>query len=694
MSIFYLEEIKKDLLSNLAYEKAPIKQLELLNIFFEQVIESKDINILEVFLTEFNSKYTNCLLNLIVIGLDPGYVEPIINSTKNILGKSNSITRSKKLTREFERIYKEIQTVKTSLNGEIISQDPELISFPVRIQHINKKENYGHIETFSIKIHKDFSLNEDKFLIVPSSDKLETRFAEQIKIAWDIAINYLKIYYKNPNTYHEVVLIFSHKFANIAGYSLGFAITLGFIQELFKFYNTSLTLTLNGNVTFTGGFNSDQTIKSIGEEIMSQKIETVFFSPFNYFAIPDADLIPAKNRLNELLIKSPKKKLKIISIQDFDDFINHRQIIKIDKAKLADRSKKYLRKNYLAIALFALLFLVVGFYFSYSIDNNPSEFRIVGKTVNVTNKHGKILWSIMVGDDEKYRTLYSDYFQRIYDVDNDGINEVIIAHESLENKDMENHGRIACYDSDKKLMWKYKFRDTVFTNNESYSDEYRSKLIEIVTINDKNILVAMSRHNFFPSAIYRIDASSGKRLKGTVWSQGHFNSAQIDDFDKDGKNEIFAGGINNGLESAFALIIDLDTLEVQTPSIDKYLFNDIDIGSFKKFYLFSRTDVCKFYKNRFNGTDVVHYYEDTKTFQIGVDEKYPGKLIGPQYVISSKFDSAWIQIGDDLQFIRDSLVIKGLINGSLTNDPQYSIELLDGIKEWNGKNFGKFRSNN
>lgn len=689
VNIFLLEELKTNLNSKLLSERAPFRQLELLNNFFEEVLITNDENILEIFLVEFSLKYKICISNLRALGLDPYEVESKLNSTKRIWQKSDT-QLSLELTNEFERIEQEIKIVKASLNGEIVAHDKNLLSFPVSIHNNGNKGNYGQIETFRIKIYKDLSLKENKFLIVPSTEKLEKRFEEQIKISWEIAINYLKTYYKKPNKYHEIVLVFSHKFANIEGYSLGFAISLGFIQELFKFYNTSLSLSLNGNVTFTGGFNSNQTIKPIGEEIITQKIETVFFSPFNYFVLPDDDLIVAKSRINELQIKFPNKKLKIISIQDFDDLINHRQIIKINKAKIAVRTKKYLKKNSVAIALLITILFLIGFYFTTSIDNNPNEFKIVGKTVNVTNKYGKILWSFNTIHDEKTRTQYGNNYQKIIDIDNDGINEVIISHETLENSDMENQGRIACFNSKKKLLWKYKFRDSVLTKNENYKDRYISRIIDIVPIDGKNVVVAVSKHNFFPSAIYKLDASNGKRLKGTIWSQGHINTGRITDYDYDGNYDVFVGGINNGLESAFILLTTLDTIDCQTPSLAKYMFQNIKIGEFTKFILFPKTDLCKLYENRFNGTIDAQYFKETKAFEIVTNEYYPNKNIGPQYMISKDLDSAWIQIGDDFQFVRDSLVTKKLLKPPFTNDPDYSKILVDNLKMWNGEKFVKF----
>ncbi|MCP4970527.1 MAG: hypothetical protein GY932_08040 [Arcobacter sp.] len=93
----------------------------------------------------------------------------------------------------------------------------------------------------------------------------------------------------------------------------------------------------------------------------------------------------------------------------------------------------------------------------------------------------------------------------------------------------------------------------------------------------------------------KLDALTGKRLKGTLWSQGHFNRGTICDFDADGDLEIIIGGINNALKSAFALSIDINKLYGQTPNYNNNLLNDMLIGKFNKYLLLSKSDICTYY---------------------------------------------------------------------------------------------------
>ena len=73
-----------------------------------------------------------------------------------------------------------------------------------------------------------------------------------------------------------------------------------------------------------------------------------------------------------------------------------------------------------------------------------------------------------------------------------------------------------------------------------------------------------------------IKLTNGIRIPGTLWSQGHHNqNGIIKDFDGDGMPELFIGGINNSMESAFAYLIDINKLNGQTPNKKSKLFINI-----------------------------------------------------------------------------------------------------------------------
>lgn len=690
MNIFHLENLKIKLENKLKAEKFPINRLELLNLFMNEVFKTNDRIIIEAYISELLSEYLTTLQNITPFGLEPKKINESIGFFKKLNTFIELSNIDEQIPKEVERILSDYNYVEETLKGNSSEFNKDLISFPVNIHTLKSEIKFGQIETFSIKIHKETNLVKNNFIIIPSKEKIDDRLETQINISWNLAMNYLKRFYQNPSKYHEVILIFQHKYAELEGFSLGMSITIGFIQELFRFYNTSLSLNLKRNVTFTGGMCTESNVIPLGKEIIELKVETVFYSYFDFFAIPEADYISAKEKLISLKKVYPNRNLKLIPIEDFDDLINHRQIISIDKAKLADRTKKIVKAHSLSLILISILIVVLAGIALYTMDNNPYEFQIVGKSLNVLNKSGKILWSKPIGLEPKIRINEGKYFQRIYDIDGDGRNEVIIAHEFLKERDAENNGRIACFDHTGKLIWKYKFADTISTIRESYSDIYVSRIVDIAEYNGNTVLFCNARHLYFPSAIYPLDIKTGKRLDGILWSQGHFYAGNIGDYNNDNELELFIGGINNGLESAFACIINLSDLNGQTPTTKNYLFENIPLANFKKYFVFPKTDLCIYGGRRFNGTELTKFYKSTNTYDVGVNEKFNDLGVGAYYVFNYNLDSVHLRIGDSQQFVRDSLIVKGFLKPPFTTDPEYEKILVSKINEWDGKKFIPF----
>ena len=351
LDIFHIEKLRLDLQENLTAERSPFVQIIFLNTFFLEIINQNNNSLEEAFITEFIPTYLAAIKNISAIGIEPNKINAEITSIKKITKSEIFLEFHKIINNEITRIENENRLVQNSLEGYESEVKQTLLSFPVKINGSNSNFQLGQIETFTVKIDAESSLNKDKFIIVPTFKEVDKQLEEQIKTSWQLAINYLKKYYKKPSKFHEVVLIFDHKFAHFEGFSLGLAITIGFIQALFKHYNTELSLSLNSNVTFTGGFDTNKKVKNLGGNIVRQKTETVFYSPYNYFALPDGDTAIAKEELTELNLLFPNKKLKIINIQDFDDLINHRQIINIAKAKLTERTGKFISNNKVSLLL-------------------------------------------------------------------------------------------------------------------------------------------------------------------------------------------------------------------------------------------------------------------------------------------------------------------------------------------------------
>jgi hypothetical protein len=116
------------------------------------------------------------------------------------------------------------------------------------------------------------------------------------------------------------------------------------------------------------------------------------------------------------------------------------------------------------------------------------------------------------------------------------------------------------------------------------------------------------------------------------------------------------------------------------------------VAKFLKYYLIPKTDLCKYLELRFNIAGSNRYNKYFDDFEVNVYEGKLKQILTFVYRISNDYNTITTQLGDDFQFMRDSLVRSGELKPPLTYDSKYSEMLLDGIKEWNGKEFVKYQN--
>ncbi len=484
---------------------------------------------------------------------------------------------------------------------------------------------------------------------------------------------------------------FNRKYGNIVGESLGVALTLGFIEQLHKLYNLPIDITVNTEACFTGGIDDNFKVKPVSNEIIKVKTETVFFSCKKIFAVPKPDEEAAKETLGNLKKKYPGRNLKLIPIEDLEDIINRRNLINIEKQSITTRSFKVLKKRGVSAALTLILLVILGFNLLKYLDKNPARIIDENRSVIVENKYGEVLF-------EKKATFYfteetasqiRQIKRRFIDIDDDGRMELLILQENLKGTPEENKtGRLACYNNYGNLIWEYILTEKVETPRQSFSRKYVLKnIIGVIEENGTKVIYVCGQNIiYFPSPFIRIDARTGERLEGILWHPGGMNSGIIGDFNKDGKTELVACGVNNGLERAVVFSINTDELKHTTraPSIQDYSFNGFKVAKFNKYILFPKTDYNMYKKLRFNNSLFVSFNKLNNKFYATTLEGDPQKnIVGLGFYFDNNLSNPEILIGDIFQVRRDSLVVKGKIKGKLTNTKEYEKSLMEQFEEWN-----------
>ena len=693
MDVFELEKTRIYLVQNLGHWTSTRQQFFAIYNYFDKIISTNNKSLLASFIPEFIEEYAQLLAKI-----DPFYFHPRISA--KIIEQSRIIVQIdfledipdiiKTLTHSINIFTEKYEHLINELNGKGNLIPNNKIKFPI-VDNAQFEELSlpGFLENITVSIKK--SAVKNVFILIPSGNSLEKKIENQLQVSWQIATDYLKKYKNRLSHFHEVIISFDKKYGFCSGDSLGMALTISFIEQLLQLYNTDYLVSIKPGVVITGGISVDKNIIDVSKEIVEKKTEIAFYSTENIFVLPKNDEAAAKAKYLELQEEFPKRKLEIVGVENLDDLLNRRNIVEITKQNIVKKTAKRLSNNWQTVFLICVLSIIVGFYVFRDFDNNPSILESSENTLYVKNKVGKVLWTSQMGyhQDKIYSLSYLNYFQKFVDINDDGINEVILSNEAFsEFEEISARQRIVCFDKDKKELWSYTFRDRISSGFGEMDTSYNSFLIDTLTFDNKKSLLCISTSTkSFSSAIYMLDLKTGKRLQKTLWNSGFFTNGLIKDFDNDGKNELVATFCNNGFEQIGLLTIGLEHIDGQCPTTQKYSYYGLPLANLKTYMLFPKTDYSRYINMRIEGSYIGSLLEINQQGKLYIPITLEPEKASLMYVFDHNKNKFEIIIGNEFRVIRDSLVVQGKLKLPLTDTDEYCNLLISQIKYWNGKEF-------
>jgi len=389
LNIIDTENKKDELREKLSASSSPREKVLLISEYFNILLVSVDENQIESFIIEFIESFIIALTLYSPVGINPSITEKLLKTT-DVLTKLDFLKEFKeKITRALEENKLIYNILLSSLRGEI-NKTPEAGKHYIPVmEETSASSNIkpGLLETISVHLRK--SKETRKFIIVPSGKELEKRLIDQVKISWGVAVEKSKKYLRKNIDRIEIVMSFDKRLGYYSGESLGTALSILFLEEILKFYNSPVIININSIAAITGGMDKDANILSVSEAIINEKTEVVFYSDINLFVVPKADEAAANEKLEKLEIQYPNRKLKLISVEDFDDVLNRRDIVEIRKQKIILRSAKFALKNWAAVLFLTMVIFLLYVGRFYDFDTNPAILVNKGFWLSVQNKNGK-----------------------------------------------------------------------------------------------------------------------------------------------------------------------------------------------------------------------------------------------------------------------------------------------------------------
>lgn len=679
-----LESLRSELISEgIDYFSLHKRIFDFFN-YFDNVLSSHNSNLIESFLSEFIDEYFLIVKHFECVGVEPSFTEKLIEQLISMSKLSLFENEKYKIQSEIDRFNNQLSKLKDSLNGTITDNfSQSKIYFPL-IDGNSPDGFYGLLESVSVRINK--ATDNDTFLFIPSEKQIEERLAEQCEKSWKLAITTINKFVRKPFKYHEVIISFEKKICFYEGDSLGVALALTFIEELLKFYNPPYQILNKSLSAFTGGITKQGEILNTGEDIIKQKVRTVFFSDIKNFVIPKLEETYAQFTLTQLREKYPERILKIIPAEDFEDILNRRDLVEIKRINPIKRTGKYLAKNWVNTTFLIIILALIYFANLWDFDNNPHSIMYENNKLSIINVNNKKLWElsgISIPDGSLSGKIFNKNYGIIEDIDGDNLNEIILSKQlfsNYENKD--NLGFITCFDNDNNILWKYDLNDVVSTKEREYTNEYNKiHFIGIEKYLGKDVLFIIANHKFFPSAVFGLDIKNGERVTDIFWHSGNFFDGIILKDSIKNNIKLVLGGVNNGYESAALVVIDIEKLNGQGISADNYTFKDIPLAEFEEYILLNKSDISNLNKNRYNIIYQDAIQLDGNLIRVATNEGL--QSLSPDlilfYYFNSDFTLKFIECTDFFQHKRDILVKEGKLSPPLTYTKEYFDKLREGV---------------
>ncbi|NWF51377.1 MAG: hypothetical protein HXY49_12645 [Ignavibacteriaceae bacterium] len=691
MHILQLEQERTALKEKLVGGFSNQAKLIFIYHFFEKTLSTKNKNLIDSYLPEFLPDYLFYLKNYSVYGLPPAVTEQIIPQAEKT-EMSDLAKEYQKFPELMSKLKGDVEKLRKILNGEPIETVEQKAFFPLLDEEAIKETGMtiGVLESVTIKIYR--AKSESKFIIVPSEKEIEEKISEHIKLSWLIAVSIAKKYIKRIHPHHEVIISFDKRAGFCKGNSLGTALTLSFIEELLKTYNSPIVIKVGDAIAFTGGMNEQEKVTNTSEEIIKQKTELVFFTDILHLAVPKAEETAAIEKLNELKREYPNRDLRAVGIEDLNDLLNRRNLVEIKKINPAIRSARFARKNWAALSVILLFASSISFFILRDIDTNPHSFSADGNKLYIKNKSGKVLWAKDVSI-PKHLTESPNFLMsaaKIVDINSDGMNEVVLCRERKTNSgDSLDYSGVRCYNYAGDIIWQYSFGDKIFSERGELNTDYGLIILDTLTINgEKSLFLISSNKTSFSSAIYRINIKNGERLPGTFWCSGHVLSGIIKDVDIDGKAEILAIGYDNGYEDVVFFAYKADTLTKVRPTTENYLIRNFKVSEMKAYLRFPKTDFDNYYAVRTPLIFTSDFSDDEKGeqyhFSVANVRNYSDAALS--YEISYGFKDIDVIVDSDFRVQRDTLVAHGELKPPYTDTDEYIDLIKNKILYWkNGK---------
>ncbi len=418
---------------------------------------------------------------------------------------------------------------------------------------------------------------------------------------------------------------------------------------------------IKGNVAFTGTIDGNGSVSAVDESTIGAKARSVFLSTCDYFVLPKDNFNTAVKHSEKLKNQFPKRLLELVPITHVLEAYDDERIVQRKRnsaAYLIFKKAKRRRKHLLLIfscliTVITLLLLVparlkkeIVYYryengslyfeneYRYTFERYDVGYRIVeSDEIDEVPVQDNTIDGMDTG--AKSRRIYLD------DTDGNDSRELLFISVESDSNDTNPCGKlhVHLFSNSGDLIWHVSWLDTLF---HTYGEESRTfrkfyycldELVDLDGDGYKELVVSMSQRSWYPGVIARINLRDGS-FKSFVHN-GYITIFTTGDFDLDGKKEIVAAGLNNGLDAGGVIVV-LDPMIMNGSSPDAFRF---------KYEGFSN-DIARYYiklpkSALFRVPDFKESKPEVQRINIEEDGTLSFGVVENEYALLYYFDEKW-----------------------------------------------------
>ncbi|UCD64246.1 MAG: hypothetical protein JSW34_02075, partial [Candidatus Zixiibacteriota bacterium] len=355
---------------------------------------------------------------------------------------------------------------------------------------------------------------------------------------------------------HFHILPSDHPFT---GDSIGLAAALITLVQLLSGEVLRYERGIAFGAAFTGGIDSDGKILAVNNDTLAHKVERAFCSHVKYLVLPRENLPAAREHLAALGQAYPRRRLKLIGVDQLDEAVRDRNIVRSEKIcpgqYVIRKAHAYSRLTYIQLPLLAILIYVLACLLYpkawLGFDWNPQHVALneAKDRIMVYNQDTTLLWSAMADCPPVERLHFETY-----DLDGDGKNEIIYVPCNAEAVACSVSARFYVTDHDSKPL---------FNRSGYIMGEYEGDSVDNVVTGGGRLRVFESSGG--PIILTNVAQNYPGRSHLKIWSAdgdllgwyvhaGHLRFVSAKDLDGDGSLEILALAINNPM-NGFGLFV-------------------------------------------------------------------------------------------------------------------------------------------